>query len=127
MAGEAGRGEAEVSPLFLFDLRVFDELFLMAVRTFLFCMGTLQCIAGECMIKGFGIESYHFKIPAVVVAVAFDAVFPFHFRRGVVAFALVHPAFQFLVAGEALFVRNFFPQHMAFGTVGHAFEVGMDF
>ena len=73
------------------------------------------------------VETYDFEISTVVVAVASRATLRFYFDRGMITRLPVDPGFDLFMATQAFIVGDLLPQGMAFGTVGHSFQMSVGF
>ena len=92
-----------------------------------FYMRPSQLVAGQVVVELVLVEVQQIEIAPVVVVVAGGTFFAAHLPRCVVAHALVNLAFYLFVAGEAFVVRHFLAQHVALGTIGKAFQMGVRF
>jgi len=117
MAVQTIRIQAEESVFPLFNFIVCDKIRFMAFFASQFLMGSLQLVAGKRMIEILLIETDHFKVSAMVVAVAGGTGFPADIFRNMITPVPVNLIFERRVAVEALFVGHFFAQFMALGTV----------
>lgn len=77
------------------------------------------------MVEFIFVETHNVKIPAVVIAVTADALFPFCLSRCMESGPPVNPEFYFLMTTQAFVVGHFVAQHMAFRAVEHTFQTGM--
>ena len=127
VAAKAIRLQPHVGAFHLPYLGVADMIILVALRTCYFFMGAFQHITGQPVVETQGIEPDHIEFPAMVVTVAGDAFLAGDDLRGVIPFSAGDPGIQHCVTLQAFLIGDLLVQHVAFGTVGEPFQVGMDF
>lgn len=86
-----------------------------------------QLEARQVVVEFVFIKTDDVEVAAVVIAVANRTILSFCFLGGMKACAVVDPGFYLLVAGQTFFVGYLIAQHVAFGTIEHAFQIGMRF
>jgi hypothetical protein len=107
------------------QFRVIDEVWTMACPAVCALMRTREFIPRQAVVKGIFIKSDQIKIATMVLAVAICAFLLTYRGRCVVPLFLTDPYCNFFMAGQALFVRDFFAQGMALRTIGDPFQIGM--
>lgn len=125
MTGNAIRSQSEVRIFFIPDLRIGDELFLMAIAAFLLLVGPFEFVAREIMVEFVSIEADQLEIPSMMVTVTIDTFLGLYQDGSMVSFLQIDPLFQFSMAFEALFVGYFLSKDVAFCAIGDSFKMGM--
>lgn len=108
-----------------FQPLVFYKIRFMALPAVYCFVRSCQVVSRQAVVEILLIETHDIEIPAVMVAVAGGAAFPFYFFRCMETHAIIHPAFYFFMATQAFVVRYFVSQIMAFRTIEHAFQVSV--
>lgn len=86
---------------------------------------SFQRVASQVVVEAFLVKMDHVEFTSVVLTMAGKTIFIFHAGIGVKALFLGHQVFNFLMAIQTLLVGNLFANDVAFGTIGHTFQIGM--
>lgn len=125
MTGDAILVQPQIGIASFFQLPVFHQIGFMALPAVNFFVRPAEFEPGEVVIEFVFIKPDNIKIPAVMVAVADGAVFPFGFPRRVKAGPAVHPGLYFFMTIQAFFIRDFIAQNVAFRTIEYPLQIGM--
>jgi hypothetical protein len=79
MTGNTARTQSQECLWSFTDLRIFDELSVVALCTVELLVCTRQRMSGQIMIKTLLIESHHVEVSPVMFAMTFEAILPPHF------------------------------------------------
>ena len=104
VTGYTGCLKSQVSVFLFLELGRFDPVILVTGVTICLDVGAGEFIAGEIVIKFFGIKSDNFKVAAMMIAMTGKAIFALHFCRRMEAFFLVYTCFDFLMTVKTFLV-----------------------
>ena len=127
VTGYAFPAEPQISIIPFFQFPVADIIRLVALATIYRCMLSLQVVSGQRMVEPVLVKTYDVEITTMMVAVAGDALFPFRLPGCMKSRSPVNPAFNFIMATQALIIGNLISQNMAFRAVRYPFQVGVHF
>lgn len=127
MTGNTILPQTQVGDRRIFDTFIGYKIRFMTIPAIYFFVGALKFVTGQVVFEIRFVETHHVKIPPVVVAVASRATLRFYFDRGMITRLPVDPGFDLFMATQAFIVGDLLPQGMAFGTVGHSFQMSVGF
>jgi hypothetical protein len=125
VAGEASLVQTEKSRFFLFQPGIGDVLGIVAFRTIQRGMNAFLLKSGFPVVERLFVEIDQPERTPVMLIVARRAVLAHHFGGTVVALMDSLIVLDFRMTGLTVFVGDLVAHGMAFGTIAHAFQIGM--